>query len=99
MTTVRQFKTLVMCVSRVSDHREFCRLSDGHLALWKRLNALGNRGIPEDPDVKEPSDIDAAAHLAPSEERELLAEFHLLRRSIMPPAPAEGPPDSHACHS
>ena len=88
MTTVRDFKNLVLRESGVSDSEEFCGISDAHRAFYARLNALGSsRGMPADPSKPIPPNIDEAAVLTEQEERRLLADFHALRRNHDASAP------------
>ena len=82
MKTVREIKNFVLRESSVDDHHRFCRLSDGHRAFYERLNVLGRRGIPLDPCVALPTDIDAAAGVTEYELKELLTEYRMLERLV-----------------
>jgi CRISPR/Cas system-associated endonuclease Cas3-HD len=86
--TVRDFKNFVLRVSHVRDYLDFCRLSDTHEAFWLKLNGLGTRNVTANADGPMPHDIDATSTLTEREEKELLTEFHLLKRSNSEPVPS-----------
>lgn len=78
MRSVREFKDFVRREAdmQIFGGGEFCKLSNGHMVFWQKLNRIGWSKKTKEPD--ETPDIDATALLTDEEWAKLEAEFRKL---------------------
>lgn len=78
--TVRAFKNFVLNATGNRFAGHFCRMSDGHLDFWEKLNRLGARNMEKIPTETVP-DMDATVVLSDAEWADLEREFQALEAS------------------